>query len=129
MSRLCYRYVITVRLCVCEREDVVNSLCSYVNIVQLYSSRKTLQDWFTLPPDILGEQLQESLDAGDNIANGLYVAVVALLTPLWEEAIFRGFLLTSLARYLNSAWCIAISSAVFVAVHFALFRVPCALHY
>ena len=44
--------------------------------------------------------------------------VLAICAPLWEEIMFRGFLLPSLARYLEPTWAVAASSLVFATVHF-----------
>lgn len=44
--------------------------------------------------------------------------VLAVCAPLWEEIMFRGFLLPSLARYVGPAWAVAASSLVFATVHF-----------
>lgn len=44
--------------------------------------------------------------------------VLAVCAPLWEEIMFRGFLLPSLARYLSPGWAVAASSLVFATVHF-----------
>lgn len=76
------------------------------------------QPFFPLPPaDQLSLHLEQSLLAGDALANAVYVAVVAVCAPVWEESIFRGFLLTSLARYLPPAAAVAASSAAFAAAH------------
>jgi uncharacterized protein len=84
------------------------------------------QSLFLFPPDVLAEHLEESLTAGDVLANGIYFLVVSICTPIWEEAIFRGFLLTSLARYWRPAWAVVASSAVFAVAHCSLYRMPCA---
>jgi membrane protease YdiL (CAAX protease family) len=44
--------------------------------------------------------------------------VLAVCAPLWEELMFRGFLLPSLAKYLAPGWAVAASSLVFATVHF-----------
>lgn len=44
--------------------------------------------------------------------------VLAVCAPLWEEIMFRGFLLPSLAKYLAPGWAVAASSLVFATVHF-----------
>jgi uncharacterized protein len=82
------------------------------------------QSWVLLPPDVLGHNLEQSLTSGDIAANFVYFAVVSVCTPIWEEAIFRGFLLTSLTRYLSPFAAIAASSAIFAIAHFSLHRTP-----
>jgi membrane protease YdiL (CAAX protease family) len=44
--------------------------------------------------------------------------VLAVCAPLWEEIMFRGFLLPSLAKYIAPGWAVAASSLVFATVHF-----------
>jgi uncharacterized protein len=80
--------------------------------------------WFLIPPDALGQQLEQSLCAGDAAANMVYLTVVSVCTPVWEEAIFRGFLLTSLTRYMRPLFAIVASSAVFAIAHFSWHRTP-----
>lgn len=80
--------------------------------------------WFLIPPDALGQQLEQSLSAGDAAANAVYLTVVSVCTPVWEEAIFRGFLLTSLTRYMTPLMAIVASSAVFAVAHFSWHRTP-----
>ena len=67
--------------------------------------------------------LEAAIAAGDGATCALYLAVVAVAAPLWEEAIFRGFLLTSLTRHVPPRWAIAASSLVFALAHFAPQRV------
>lgn len=47
----------------------------------------------------------------------LVFVVVAVATPLWEELLFRGALLPGLARRFNPPVAVALSAAVFAAVH------------
>ena len=44
--------------------------------------------------------------------------VLAVCAPLWEEIMFRGFLMPSLARYIGAWGAVAASSLVFATVHF-----------
>ena len=48
----------------------------------------------------------------------IWFLVLAVCAPLWEEIMFRGFLLPSFGRYLAPGWAIAASSLVFATVHF-----------
>ena len=61
---------------------------------------------------------EAAIAAGDKATCALYLAVVAVAAPLWEEVIFRGFLLTSFARHVPRRWAIVASSLVFAAAHF-----------
>lgn len=49
----------------------------------------------------------------------LWFAVLALAAPVWEELMFRGFLLPSLAAYLPPWAAVAATSLVFALVHFS----------
>ena len=42
----------------------------------------------------------EKTQRGLQVSNGIYFVVVTVCAPIWEEAIFRGFLLPSLTRYM-----------------------------
>ncbi|CAN6863194.1 unnamed protein product [Brassica oleracea] len=56
--------------------------------------------------------------AQDPVAMVLYAVVVSVCAPVWEEIVFRGFLLPSLTRYMR-VWCtILVSSVAFALVHF-----------
>lgn len=63
-----------------------------------------------------------SLVAGDPIANLLYFAVVSILAPIWEEVMFRGFLLPSLTKYLNTGAAVVATSICFALAHFSVQR-------
>jgi hypothetical protein len=43
--------------------------------------------------------------------------------PLFEEVLFRGFLLPSLTRYMSAGWAIALSALIFAAAHLSLSEV------
>lgn len=47
----------------------------------------------------------------------LTVLIVAVLTPLWEEVLFRGAFLSGLSRRCGPFAAVAISAAIFAAVH------------
>ena len=66
--------------------------------------------------------LEAAVAAGDKATCALYLAVVAVAAPLWEEAIFRGFLLASLASRVPRRWAIVGSAVVFALAHFAPHR-------
>ncbi|MDX8344961.1 type II CAAX endopeptidase family protein [Rossellomorea sp. YZS02] len=42
---------------------------------------------------------------------------VAILTPIWEEIVYRGILLTILLRFVKSYWAVGITSILFGLVH------------
>ncbi|ERN01242.1 hypothetical protein AMTR_s00002p00243720 [Amborella trichopoda] len=56
--------------------------------------------------------------ARDPVAMALYAIVVSVCAPIWDDIIFRAFLLPSLTRYIP-VWCsVAMSSLAFAVVHF-----------
>eukprot|EP00850_Spirogloea_muscicola_P009925 SM000057S18355 [mRNA] locus=s57:169432:170637:- [translate_table: standard] len=67
-------------------------------------------------------QFEQSLVARDPIAVVLYVVVVSICAPIWEEVIFRGFLLASLTRYLPVWAAVGTSALAFALAHFSLQR-------
>jgi membrane protease YdiL (CAAX protease family) len=60
--------------------------------------------------------------ARDPIASALYAVVVSVCCPIWEEVLFRGFLLPSLTRYLPTWASIFVSALVFGLAHFNVQR-------
>ncbi|KAM6557621.1 hypothetical protein CsatB_004640 [Cannabis sativa] len=62
--------------------------------------------------------VEQSVVACDRVAMALYAIVVSVCAPVWEEIVFRGFLLPSLTKYMP-VWCaILVSSVVFAMAHF-----------
>ena len=80
------------------------------------------QAWFVQPPDALTSPLEQSITYGNTAANVLYFFVVSVCTPVWEEAIFRGFLLSSLTKYMPAVAAIVASSLAFMVAHFSIQR-------
>ncbi|KAL8150407.1 hypothetical protein V2J09_020215 [Rumex salicifolius] len=81
-------------------------------------------DLFPLLPStpITLSSVEQSILARDPVAMGLYAVVVSVCAPVWEEIVFRGFLLPSLTRYMP-VWCsILVSSVVFALAHFNVQR-------
>uniref|UniRef100_A0A2C9WJA6 CAAX prenyl protease 2/Lysostaphin resistance protein A-like domain-containing protein n=1 Tax=Manihot esculenta TaxID=3983 RepID=A0A2C9WJA6_MANES len=63
-----------------------------------------------------------SIAARDPVAMTLYAIVVSVCAPVWEEIVFRGFLLPSLTRYMP-VWCaILVSSVAFALAYFDVQR-------
>ena len=67
--------------------------------------------------------LQIVLESQDNLAVLIFFSTAAVAAPLFEELLFRGFLLPSLTRYLPLWGSILISSFLFAAVHLSLSEV------
>ncbi|KAF6154539.1 hypothetical protein GIB67_027812 [Kingdonia uniflora] len=62
--------------------------------------------------------VEQSIVARDPVAMALYAIVVSVCAPVWEEIVFRGFLLPSLTKYMP-VWCsILLSAIVFALAHF-----------
>lgn len=64
--------------------------------------------------------LEIILHSNDGLSMVLLWAMVALLAPLFEETLFRGFFLTSLTRYLPMWGAIGVSALVFAIAHLNL---------
>jgi uncharacterized protein len=64
--------------------------------------------------------LQIMLESKDSIALCLFFLTAAVAAPLFEEFLFRGFLLPSLTRYLPTWGAICISGLVFGVAHLSL---------
>lgn len=75
---------------------------------------------------ILGDQgggnplLELIIQSHDPVTAGLLFIMVAVLAPVFEEILFRGFFLTSLTRYLPMWGAIGISGIVFAIAHLNL---------
>ena len=67
--------------------------------------------------------LQTVLEENDNIAFTIFFLTAAIAAPLFEEVLFRGFLLPSLTRYIPVWGAIAASSFIFAAAHLSLSEV------
>jgi len=64
--------------------------------------------------------LQIVLESQDNLALLIFFSTAAIAAPLFEEFLFRGFLLTSLTRYLPVWGSIIISGFLFAVAHQSL---------
>ncbi len=64
--------------------------------------------------------LQLVLDSKDSVALFVFFCTAGIAAPLFEELLFRGFLLPSLTRYLPVWGAITVSSLVFAVAHLSL---------
>lgn len=64
--------------------------------------------------------LQMALESRDNIALGIFFFTAAIAAPVFEEFLFRGFLLPSLTRYTSVWGAIFTSGLLFAAAHLSL---------
>ncbi|MBF2084460.1 type II CAAX endopeptidase family protein [Thermoleptolyngbya sp. C42_A2020_037] len=67
--------------------------------------------------------LQIVLEEGDAVSLGLFLFTAAVAAPIFEETLFRGFLLPSLTRYMPVWGAIALSSLLFAVAHLSLSEV------
>ncbi|MEW5300178.1 MAG: hypothetical protein WDW36_003126 [Sanguina aurantia] len=74
--------------------------------------------WFPEEAGAVTTHLENSMFLGDWVTNVAYAAVVAVLAPVWEELLFRGFLVSSLLRFLPPWGAVLTSSLVFAMCHF-----------
>ncbi|KAE8077800.1 hypothetical protein FH972_016328 [Carpinus fangiana] len=81
-------------------------------------------DLFPILPStpVTVSSVEQSIVSRDPVAMALYAVVVSVCAPIWEEIVFRGFLLPSLTKYMP-VWCsILVSSVVFALAHFNMQR-------
>ncbi|MEM7557251.1 MAG: CPBP family glutamic-type intramembrane protease [Cyanobacteria bacterium P01_A01_bin.84] len=64
--------------------------------------------------------LQLVLNSHDSLALWIFFSTAAIAAPLFEELLFRGFLLPSLTRYIPTWGAVVLSSFIFAAVHLSL---------
>jgi uncharacterized protein len=64
--------------------------------------------------------LQLALEGQDSVALGIFFVTAAIAAPLFEEFLFRGFLLPSLTRYVPVWVSILLSAFLFAAAHLSL---------
>ncbi|NJL85475.1 MAG: CPBP family intramembrane metalloprotease [Leptolyngbyaceae cyanobacterium SM1_1_3] len=67
--------------------------------------------------------LQTVLEESDKVSLLLFFLTASVAAPLFEEVLFRGFLLPSLTRYMPVWGAIALSSFIFAAAHLSLSEV------
>ncbi|KAL2609858.1 hypothetical protein R1flu_028431 [Riccia fluitans] len=76
-----------------------------------------------LPAPIASSYVEQSMMSRDPIATLLYAIVISVCAPVWEEVIFRGFLLPSMTRYLPLWGAISVSALAFALAHFSMQRI------
>lgn len=67
--------------------------------------------------------LQTVLEEGDSVALLVFFLTAAIAAPLFEETLFRGFLLPSLTRYMPVSGAILASSLLFAVAHLSVSEV------
>eukprot|EP00741_Cyanophora_paradoxa_P021934 tig00021428_g21172.t1 len=82
-------------------------LASFVNQQVLHGGEVELQ--------AITDVLLKAQD--DPLSVAIFLFTVAFLAPVWEETMFRGFLLTSLTKYMPTWGAIGVSGVVFAGAH------------
>ena len=67
--------------------------------------------------------LQLVLEERDPVALGMFLFTAAIAAPVFEEILFRGFLLPSLTRYMSTWPAIGLSSLIFATAHLSFSEV------
>ena len=87
--------------------------------------------WLLLDSSVMdtsaGRRLQQPVGRGDRLARTVHVLAIvlaAVLTPLWEEVLFRGALLSGFLLRFGPFLAIVLSAAVFASVHLAVLTFP-----
>jgi hypothetical protein len=57
------------------------------------------------------------------VALAVFFFTAAVAAPVFEEVLFRGFLLPSLTKYMAVGWAIVLSGFIFAAAHLSLSEV------
>ncbi|KAM1397098.1 hypothetical protein ACFX2I_014713 [Malus domestica] len=67
--------------------------------------------------------VEQAIMARDPVAMAMYAVVVSVCAPMWEEILFRGFLLPSLTKYMPVWSAVLVSSVVFALAHWNVQRI------
>ncbi|RVX09359.1 hypothetical protein CK203_015235 [Vitis vinifera] len=84
-------------------------------------------------PTAVNNPILKEILLSSNISEIACILVYCIVTPLLEETVYRGFLLTSLASTMKWQQAVIITSAIFSAAHFSgenslqLFIIGCVL--
>ncbi|XP_022850110.1 uncharacterized protein LOC111372146 isoform X2 [Olea europaea var. sylvestris] len=100
------------------RSWLLGSLFGFGFLVSLVFVSSILADRLIGPKDVNNPFLKEILSTGSSSTMAC-ILVYCNVTPLLEEVVYRGFLLTSLASTMKWHQAVAISSLVFSAAHFS----------
>lgn len=115
-----------------ERNWLLASGVGFGFLILLVYLTSLLADILIGPKDVNNPILKEIL-LSSNISEMACILAYCVVTPLLEETVYRGFLLSSLASKMKWQQAVVISSAVFSAAHFSgenslqLFIIGCVL--
>ncbi|TKY51364.1 putative membrane peptidase YdiL [Spatholobus suberectus] len=101
--------------------DVVLGCLMFPLINQLSQMNLNLLPVLQYTP-VTVSSVEQSIVARDPVAMALYAVVVSVCAPVWEEIVFRGFLLPSLTKYMPVWSAILVSSIAFALAHFNIQR-------
>ncbi|XP_021901051.1 uncharacterized protein LOC110816972 isoform X2 [Carica papaya] len=115
-----------------ERNLVLASALGLSFLILLVFLSSLLIDTFIEAKAVNNPIVKEILQSSD-IARAACILVYCIITPVLEETVYRGFLLTSLSSTMSWFHAVAISSAIFSGAHFSgenfiqLFIIGCVL--
>lgn len=101
-----------------DRNSLFASALGFLLLVFLVFTTSTIVDHLLGPKDVNNPILHELLSS-DSISRTACVLVYCVVTPLLEEIVYRGYLLTSLSSTTNWKKAVLVSSIIFSASHFA----------
>lgn len=92
--------------------------CFFIPLVDWLGTKTIV--WFPTELEGLPTSTEVQLAKGHTMTNILYFFLLSICAPLWEEAMFRGFLIPSLRRYLRTPLAVLVSSGFFAIAHGSL---------
>ncbi|XP_057796265.1 uncharacterized protein LOC131012357 [Salvia miltiorrhiza] len=101
-----------------QRSWLLASVLGFGVLLSLVFITSYFTDRLIGPKDVNNPILKEIVTSGPSSATASVLAY-CIVTPLLEEVIYRGFLMTSLASTMNWQLAVTISSVVFSASHFS----------
>ncbi|CAL6400050.1 unnamed protein product [Bathycoccus prasinos] len=113
--------------------ELNSKLCDYfANGGTIFSLRGILTSLFggngsstqltTTPVVVNPSNFERVAMSGDGVSVLFYAVLVAVVAPIWEEVIFRGFLMPSLTKKWRVSTSICLSSCIFALAHFSMDR-------
>ncbi|KAI5660828.1 hypothetical protein M9H77_20151 [Catharanthus roseus] len=101
-----------------ERNWLLASAAGFLFLVFLVFLTSTIADQLLGPKEVNNPIVNELLSSS-SISGTLCVLVYCVVTPLLEEIVYRGYLLTSLSGTMNWQKAVLVSSIIFSASHFS----------
>ncbi|KAK4420892.1 hypothetical protein Salat_2039700 [Sesamum alatum] len=101
-----------------QRSWLLASVLGFGFLLSLVFITSDIADRLMGPKDVNNPFLKEILSSGSSSVTAC-ILVYCIITPLLEEVVYRGFLLTSLASKMKWQQAVTFSSIVFSAAHFS----------